>query len=697
MNTRQLLWRGLWMSALFWPYTHSGGFHDAAVLALTPFWLALGDLWSRWLLKSLTWAIALTAELVLEWSSWPGFRHIIGTFTRSVRVLHALSFAHWDQISAHIATPLLLLGALLGWFVYRQTRTPARIGILFILGIIAMVVNHVFWRLPASFPLFIYAAVGLMLLSSGTLQALRPLRTSYAGRAIAIIAIIFSLGLGWSLPPRPGHPTSSWLGANFHYLRLLSATGATTGFSSGINHIGHSVIPDYQPVMLVHSPYPYYWQAEIYNTFTGKEWTDASQNAIEITPEDSGIPLFNLPFTSSLVHTTTTNVTFQGLNGYKFHTLFYPGVPLTFQSPASLLLYPGKEQFTASNIATYHVTSVIPQFTTQELGSVFFGEYSQAALKEDLQVPRNLSPNVAKLAHQVTRDALGPWQAVSELKAYLDSHYRYSFVVTPSRTNVVNHFLFHDKEGYCDQFSSAFIMMARTLGIPARWVVGYAPGTYNAKKHGYVVRAIDAHSWAQVYIAPYGWVAIDPTPGFYMPGIVKSPPTTPQAQPTAQNPVVSLPKVHYTQIPAASSHHLTNAGQTSSRPHPLSPKHPRQWLWPLLLGGLGILAWVGAWAGQRRRHRFEPASLSAARLWHRVRRWSRWRLRLSSPTLTPREWARYWDSHPNATEAHELAQLLEHGLFSATGWDPREREKAWALWRQLRFVRHFKKATSQVS
>ncbi|WP_430626136.1 transglutaminase-like domain-containing protein [Sulfobacillus thermotolerans] len=519
MNTRQLLWRGLWMSALFWPYTHSGGFHDAAVLALTPFWLALGDLWSRWLLKSLTWAIALTAELVLEWSSWPGFRHIIGTFTRSVRVLHALSFAHWDQISAHIATPLLfaiiaIIFSLLGWSSYaRQTRTPARIG----------------------------------------------------------------------------------------------------------------------------------------------------------------------------------------LNGYKFHTLFYPGVPLTFQSPASLLLYPGKEQFTASNIATYHVTSVIPQFTTQELGSVFFGEYSQAALKEDLQVPRNLSPNVAKLAHQVTRDALGPWQAVSELKAYLDSHYRYSFVVTPSRTNVVNHFLFHDKEGYCDQFSSAFIMMARTLGIPARWVVGYAPGTYNTKKHGYVVRAIDAHSWAQVYIAPYGWVAIDPTPGFYMPGIVKSPPTTPQAQPTAQNPVVSLPKVHYTQIPAASSHHLTNAGQTSSRPHPLSPKHPRQWLWPLLLGGLGILAWVGAWAGQRRRHRFEPASLSAARLWHRVRRWSRWRLRLSSRTLTPREWARYWDSHPNATEAHELAQLLEHGLFSATGWDPREREKAWALWRQLRFVRHFKKATSQVS
>src|SRR5690606_12086850 len=40
----------------------------------------------------------------------------------------------------------------------------------------------------------------------------------------------------------------------------------------------------------------------------------------------------------------------------------------------------------------------------------------------------------------------------------------------------VDSFLFEIQEGYCDYYSTAMVVMARTLGLPARWVKGYVPG-----------------------------------------------------------------------------------------------------------------------------------------------------------------------------------------------------------------------------
>ena len=56
-------------------------------------------------------------------------------------------------------------------------------------------------------------------------------------------------------------------------------------------------------------------------------------------------------------------------------------------------------------------------------------------------------------------------------------------------------------------------ILARSIGIPARVVTGYAPGNYDTKLHQQIVRGTDAHSWTQVYFADYGWVNFEPTPG----------------------------------------------------------------------------------------------------------------------------------------------------------------------------------------
>ena len=67
------------------------------------------------------------------------------------------------------------------------------------------------------------------------------------------------------------------------------------------------------------------------------------------------------------------------------------------------------------------------------------------------------------------------------------------------------------KRGYCVQFASTMAVMARTLGIPARVAVGFAPGEKLAKG-GYLVGAHDAHAWPELYFQGVGWVRFEPTP-----------------------------------------------------------------------------------------------------------------------------------------------------------------------------------------
>ena len=66
------------------------------------------------------------------------------------------------------------------------------------------------------------------------------------------------------------------------------------------------------------------------------------------------------------------------------------------------------------------------------------------------------------------------------------------------------------KVGYCVQFATAMVMMAREAGIPARMAIGFLPGT--ADRGTYTVRASDAHAWPELYFEGIGWLRFEPTP-----------------------------------------------------------------------------------------------------------------------------------------------------------------------------------------
>jgi transglutaminase-like putative cysteine protease len=142
--------------------------------------------------------------------------------------------------------------------------------------------------------------------------------------------------------------------------------------------------------------------------------------------------------------------------------------------------------------------------------------YNPAILRVYTQLPKNLDPQITLLAESVTAHEATMYDKMVALETYLRGHYTYSVDVhRPLDQEAVSWFLFRSgNKGFCNYFASAMAVMARTLGIPARVVVGYTNGENDAGHHQRVIRGTDAHAWTQVYFAGYGWINFEPSSSF---------------------------------------------------------------------------------------------------------------------------------------------------------------------------------------
>jgi transglutaminase-like putative cysteine protease len=105
-----------------------------------------------------------------------------------------------------------------------------------------------------------------------------------------------------------------------------------------------------------------------------------------------------------------------------------------------------------------------------------------------------------------------PFEEAYDLQSWFhSSDFAYS-LKPPLGSNWLPQFLTRDRRGDCAQFSVAFAVLARTLGIASRIVVGFTAGTPGANGTWQVTTA-DAHAWPELFFAGVGWVRFEPTPG----------------------------------------------------------------------------------------------------------------------------------------------------------------------------------------
>ena len=130
-----------------------------------------------------------------------------------------------------------------------------------------------------------------------------------------------------------------------------------------------------------------------------------------------------------------------------------------------------------------------------------------------LQMPENFDPRTRQLATQ-WRQRYGDDDAAivqAALKLFHDGGFRYTLTPAPLGRNSVDDFLFDTRAGFCEHYSSAFTVLMRDAGIPARVVTGYQGGYWNTFANYLLVRNSDAHAWSEVWLAGRGWVRVDPT------------------------------------------------------------------------------------------------------------------------------------------------------------------------------------------
>jgi hypothetical protein len=130
-----------------------------------------------------------------------------------------------------------------------------------------------------------------------------------------------------------------------------------------------------------------------------------------------------------------------------------------------------------------------------------------------LEVPPG-HERVAELARSVAGDAHTDLQQAERIERFLkNGNYTYSLVQPDiGKSWPLEAFLFDQKRGHCEYYSSAMAIMLRSLGVPTRNVTGFVGGQYNPYGGYYALRQGDAHSWVEVYLQGRGWVTFDPTP-----------------------------------------------------------------------------------------------------------------------------------------------------------------------------------------
>lgn len=129
-----------------------------------------------------------------------------------------------------------------------------------------------------------------------------------------------------------------------------------------------------------------------------------------------------------------------------------------------------------------------------------------------LQLPPGFNPRTVALGRQWGAQAGGDHAAlVQRALAWIRADFAYTLSVPPLGRNAMDAFLFDVQQGFCEQFSSAFVVLMRAAGVPARVVTGYTGGYRNPLGDYWLVRQSDAHAWAEVWLAGRGWVRVDPT------------------------------------------------------------------------------------------------------------------------------------------------------------------------------------------
>ncbi|MCL2076641.1 MAG: DUF3488 and transglutaminase-like domain-containing protein [Betaproteobacteria bacterium] len=140
------------------------------------------------------------------------------------------------------------------------------------------------------------------------------------------------------------------------------------------------------------------------------------------------------------------------------------------------------------------------------------GELSRFARRNNLQLPDGRNRRSLAFAEQLWAENPTPEQMAERLlRFFRDEPFYYTLDPPLLGANAVDDFIFNSRQGFCEHYASAFVVLMRAAGVPTRAVTGYLGGEVNPVDRVLTVRQSAAHAWAEFWTVENGWTRVDPT------------------------------------------------------------------------------------------------------------------------------------------------------------------------------------------
>jgi transglutaminase-like putative cysteine protease len=427
-------------------------------------------------------AAALRLLLLLRPDRLPGRWTMLLLFVSGVATVQ-LSYGLAPSKDAGIALLTVMLGLKL-----LEVRTRRDVYVTVILGWFVLVTQFLYDQglalaafLMLPFLIFTFLLARLHYagpVSPGVTAGVTLRLTLYAMPIAAVLFVLF---------PRLGGPL--W---GFAVDQGTAATGLSDTMSPGTfarvvqsTETAFRVRFDGEPP----APTDRYWRGPVLWHTDGRTWS------AEELPDERPGPL------EALVEPVAYEVT---LEPHRRRWLF--GLDLPVSAPQGARLRPDHQLLADRDVVsrqTYRLASV----TRFRAGALTAAERRLA-----LQLPEQVSQRTRQQAERWRSAAATPAEVVDRaLSLFRDEPFVYTLAPPPLGDDPTDAFLFETRRGFCEHFSSSFVLLMRLAGVPARVVTGYQGGELNPRGDYLLIRQSDAHAWAEVWLPETGWLRVDPT------------------------------------------------------------------------------------------------------------------------------------------------------------------------------------------
>jgi hypothetical protein len=285
------------------------------------------------------------------------------------------------------------------------------------------------------------------------------------------------------------------------------------------------------PVMDIEAPTGRYWRVMVFHEYAGNGWINTDVNSIIIDENEQTLSVPDFESRREITQTITLRQRL-GPQG----TIAAAAQPLRSDlpllavvgdvtqevdegelpeiSPVVPLLGDPSVLYSRKELRAGEAYQVVSSLTRAHVESLRAAgeEYPDWVVPRYLQLPDSLPERIRFLAEQVTAGRETPYQKAVAIERYLrDIPYNERIDGPAPEQDGVDYFLFDAKEGYCDYYASAMVVMLRSVGVPARFVRGYSQGS---REEGiFSIQERDGHAWPEVFFPGYGWVEFEPTAG----------------------------------------------------------------------------------------------------------------------------------------------------------------------------------------